>query len=125
MKLHPLARSLVIARPWPFLIDVGVASCGLAIFFSLVSTGKYWMGQPVPVVPISHSISALPVYAFFSIVRIAIAYVLSLTSNPFGASRGGFSSRCTATHVRVRTNTTVTANIVCTVRFSPSGPPAG
>jgi hypothetical protein len=43
-----------------------------------VSTGVYWLGKPVPVVPISHSISALPVYAFFSIVRIMIAYLLSL-----------------------------------------------
>ncbi len=75
---HPLARSLVIARSWPFLIDVGIAACGLAIFFSIVSTGAYWLGKPAPVVPISHSIGALPVYAFYSIVRIGIAYLLSL-----------------------------------------------
>jgi NitT/TauT family transport system permease protein len=76
---HPLARSLVLVRTWPFLIDMAVAGCGLAIFFALVSTGAYWMGKPVPVVPISHSIGALPAYAFYSIVRIAIAYLLSLT----------------------------------------------
>ena len=71
MKLqHPLARTLVTARTWPFFIDLGVAACGLAIFFSIVSTGAYWLGKPVPVVPISHSIGALPVYAFYSIVRI-------------------------------------------------------
>ena len=75
---HPLARSLVIARTWPFVIDLGVAACGLAIFFSLVSTGAYWLSKPVPVVPISHSIGALPLYAFYSIVRMAIAYLLSL-----------------------------------------------
>ncbi len=75
---HPLARSLVTVRTWPFFIDLGVAACGLTIFFSIVSTGVYWLGKPVPVVPISHSISALPVYAFYSIVRIAIAYALSL-----------------------------------------------
>jgi NitT/TauT family transport system permease protein len=75
---HPLARTLVTARTWPFLVDAGVGACALAIFFALVSTGAYWLGRPVPVVPISHSISALPVYAFYSIVRIAIAYVLSL-----------------------------------------------
>jgi NitT/TauT family transport system permease protein len=78
VRLQPLARTLVFARTWPFLIDVGVAACGLAIFFSLISTGHYWLGKPIPVVPISHSISALPAYAFFSIVRIAIAYLLSL-----------------------------------------------
>jgi NitT/TauT family transport system permease protein len=75
---HPLARTLVTARTWPFLVDAGVGACALAIFFALVSTGAYWLGRPVPMVPISHSISALPVYAFYSIVRIAIAYVLSL-----------------------------------------------
>ena len=79
MNLHPLARSLVTARTWPFVIDVGVAACALAVFFAVVSTGTYWLGKPVPVVPISHSIGALPVYAFFSIVRIGIAYMLSLT----------------------------------------------
>jgi NitT/TauT family transport system permease protein len=76
---HPFARSLVTVRTWPFVIDVGIAACGLAIFFAIVHTGQYWMGTPVPVVPISHSMSALPVYAFYSIVRIGIAYLLSLT----------------------------------------------
>ncbi len=79
MKLHPLARTLVTARPWPFLIDMGVAACALAVFFSVVSTGAYWLSRPVPVVPISHSLDALPAYAFYSIVRIGIAYLLSLT----------------------------------------------
>jgi NitT/TauT family transport system permease protein len=74
----PLARTPVTARAWPFLIDMCVAGCALAIFFALVSTGAYWMGKPVPVVPISHSIGALPAYAFYSVVRIAIAYLLSL-----------------------------------------------
>jgi len=79
MKLqHPLARTLVAARTWPFLIDTGVAACALAIFFSLVSTGRYWLGKPVPVVEISHSIGALPLYASYSIVRMGIAYLLSL-----------------------------------------------
>jgi len=75
---HPLARSLVTARTWPFVIDVGVAACGLAIFFSIISTGTYWLSKPVPVVPISHSIAALPAYAFYSLTRMGIAYLLSL-----------------------------------------------
>jgi len=75
---HPLARTLVTVRTWPFLIDLAVAACGLTIFFSIVSTGAYWMGKPIPVVPISNSISALPLYAFYSIVRMAIAYFISL-----------------------------------------------
>ena len=51
----------------------------MALFFAVVSTGVYWMSKPIPVVPISNSIGALPVYAFYSIVRMCIAYMLSLT----------------------------------------------
>jgi len=75
---NTLARSLVAVRTWPFVIDLGLACCALALFAAFVHTGEYWMGKPVPVVPISTSIWALPVYAFNSIFRIAIAYVLSL-----------------------------------------------
>ena len=75
---HPLARSLVTARSWPFLIDLGIGACAVAAFFALISTGIYWLGKPVPVVAISTSIGALPTYAFYSIVRMAIAYCLSL-----------------------------------------------
>jgi len=75
---HPFARSLVTVRTWPFFIDVGIAACLLATFFALVHMGSYWLGTPIPVIPISHSVSALPVYAFYSIVRIGIAYLLSL-----------------------------------------------
>jgi NitT/TauT family transport system permease protein len=75
---HPLGRSLVTVRTWPFFFDLGVAVCGFAIFLGIIHMARYWMGTPVPVVPISHSISALPVYAFYSVVRIGIAYGLSL-----------------------------------------------
>ena len=78
LSQHPLARTLVTVRKWPFFIDAGVALCGLALFFAVLHTAAYWMGTPAPVVPISHSVRALPVYAFYSVVRIAIAYLLSL-----------------------------------------------
>ena len=55
-----------------------MAACALALFFAIVSTGVYWFQKPIPVVPISSSIGALPLYAFYSMVRMAIAYVLSL-----------------------------------------------
>jgi NitT/TauT family transport system permease protein len=73
-----LARSLVTVRTWPFVIDVGVALCAMALFAAVVNLGTYWLGRPVPVIPISHSLGALPAYAFYSIVRIGIAYMLSL-----------------------------------------------
>jgi NitT/TauT family transport system permease protein len=76
---HPFARSLVTARTWPFFIDVGIAACALAVFFGLISTGVYWLGKPIPVIPISNSIKILPLYAFYSVVRMVIAYILSLT----------------------------------------------
>jgi NitT/TauT family transport system permease protein len=76
---HPFARSLVTVRTWPFFIDIGIAACGLAIFFAIVHTAQYWLGAPIPVVPISHSVRALPLYAVYSIVRMSIAYLLSLT----------------------------------------------
>ncbi|HKN23045.1 MAG TPA: ABC transporter permease subunit [Terracidiphilus sp.] len=75
---RPLARTHVIARSTPFIIDLGVAACALAVFFAVVSTGVYWFQKPIPVVPISSSIGALPLYAFYSIVRMTIAYFLSL-----------------------------------------------
>ncbi|HEX4286418.1 MAG TPA: ABC transporter permease subunit [Terracidiphilus sp.] len=79
MKLPSLARTLVTAPTLPFVIDAGVAICALAVFFAFVSTGEYWLGKPMPVVPISHSIGALPAYAFYSVTRIFIAYLLSLS----------------------------------------------
>jgi NitT/TauT family transport system permease protein len=59
-------------------MDLAVAAVVLGGFLALVSTGVYWLGKPVPVVPISNSISALPLYALYSIVRMGIAYLLSL-----------------------------------------------
>lgn len=78
IKQHPLARSLVTVRTWPFFTDLAVLACGLALFFMMARLGAYWLSRPVPAVTISHSISALPLYAFYSIVRIGFAYLLSL-----------------------------------------------
>lgn len=79
MKIqNPLPRSLMAVRPWPFFIDVGVGLCALAVFFAMVHMAGYWMGRPIPMSPISLSNASLPQYAFFSVVRIGIAYVLSL-----------------------------------------------
>jgi NitT/TauT family transport system permease protein len=79
MKIqYGFARSLVTVRKWPVFIDLGVGLCALALFFAVVHTGQYWLGRPVPMVPISLKSSSLPLYAFYSVVRIGIAYVLSL-----------------------------------------------
>ncbi len=79
MKIqHPLARSLVTVTNWPVFIDAGIGACALAAFLAIVHTGMYWFGRPVPVVAISTSFSALPVYAFYSIGRMGIAYGFSI-----------------------------------------------
>ncbi|HXE05759.1 MAG TPA: ABC transporter permease subunit [Bryobacteraceae bacterium] len=75
---HPLARSLVTVSNWPVIIDLGIAACALALFLAIVHTCMYWFQHPIPVIPISTSFSALPVYAFYSVGRMCIAYGLSL-----------------------------------------------
>lgn len=78
MDQHPLAISRVTVRTWPFFIDLALAGFGMAVLLSVVSTGIYWLGKPVPVVHISSTVASLPIYAFYSMVRMAIAYTLSL-----------------------------------------------
>jgi NitT/TauT family transport system permease protein len=78
MPQPTLARPLLSKRTWPFLIDATVALCALAFFFALLRLGTYWMARPMPEIAISHSVRALPLYAFYSIGRMAIAYLLSL-----------------------------------------------
>src|ERR1700759_3610119 len=73
-----LARSLVVQRTWPFVLDMCVAGIGLACFYGVVYIAKYWFGGGQPEIFISKSPRALPLYAFYSIVRIGLAYLLSL-----------------------------------------------
>jgi NitT/TauT family transport system permease protein len=75
---NTLSRSLVLDRSWSIFTDLSVAGAALAGFYALVKIASYWLGKPIPAVDISQSISALPLYAFYSIVRIGAAYVLSL-----------------------------------------------
>ena len=75
---NTFGRSLVAVRSWPFVTDLMIGTCGLAIFLGMIRMGTYWLESPMPEATISHSVSALPVYAFYSIVRIGIAYLFSL-----------------------------------------------
>src|SRR5450631_315752 len=78
-RVPTLSRSLVLERTWPFFLDLSVAACGLALFYAVLRIAQYWMGHPVPAIEISRSAKMLPLYAFYSIVRISVAYLLSLT----------------------------------------------
>jgi NitT/TauT family transport system permease protein len=73
-----LARSQVLQRTWPFVLDMCVAGIGLACFYGVVYIAKYWFGGAQPEIVISQSPRALPLYAFYSVVRIGLAYLLSL-----------------------------------------------
>ena len=80
MKLdNTFARSLVPERTWPFFLDLIVAAFCLAAFYSMIFVARYWFSFPVPEVEISRSPRALPLYAFYSVVRTIAAYLLSLT----------------------------------------------
>src|SRR5437870_11225885 len=78
LRRDTLARSVVVRRTWPVFLDLCVAGILLACFYAIVQIARYWNSSPRTDFAISLSPHALPVYAFFSIVRIGIAYVLSL-----------------------------------------------
>jgi NitT/TauT family transport system permease protein len=60
------------------LPDLVMFAAGLALFYGVVEIGRNWLGPFRPQVEISRSLSALPIYAGYSLLRIAFAYVLSL-----------------------------------------------
>ncbi|WP_047488234.1 ABC transporter permease subunit [Terriglobus sp. TAA 43] len=73
-----LARSQAVRRSWPFLLDLIVASIGLAAFYGVVQIARLWLGHAEPQVTLSLSPRALPLYALYSVVRMFLAYLLSL-----------------------------------------------
>ncbi|HEY4379383.1 MAG TPA: ABC transporter permease subunit [Acidobacteriaceae bacterium] len=73
-----LARAQVLRRTGPVLLDMCVAAIGLAIFYAIVRIGMLWAGPSSEQMVVSMSPRALPMYAFYSIVRIFLAYLFSL-----------------------------------------------
>ena len=73
-----LGRTQALRRTWPVMMDVCVAGIGLACFYGIVRIAHYWAGQAQPAVVISLSPRALPLYAFYSLVRVSLAYLMSL-----------------------------------------------
>jgi NitT/TauT family transport system permease protein len=69
------------ALPWSkrsFLIDIPIFVLGVALLYSVVAMARYWYGPLTPQVEIDLRARALPVYALYSVLRIALAYFLSL-----------------------------------------------
>jgi NitT/TauT family transport system permease protein len=60
------------------LPDLLMFAAGLAIFYGVLVVGRVWLGPFTPEVEISHSPWALPIYAGYSLLRISVAYLLSL-----------------------------------------------
>ncbi|HUA19114.1 MAG TPA: ABC transporter permease subunit [Bryobacteraceae bacterium] len=78
MTIYALSRSLIRDRSWNFLMDAAVFATLLAIGFAIVAVARYWFSAPVTAVEISLAPSAIPRYAFYSLVRMVVAYLLSL-----------------------------------------------
>jgi NitT/TauT family transport system permease protein len=83
-KLQKAPRAAVIpwaVFPWPsrsFFYDIPVFAAGLALLYSVVTLAGIWSRPINAEVEINLSPRALPLYAFYSVLRISIAYLLSL-----------------------------------------------
>jgi NitT/TauT family transport system permease protein len=70
--------SLLPEQTWSVLTDFVIFAAGLSIFYVILILGRTWLGPFNPHVEISRDPSKLPMYAAYSLLRIAVAYVLSL-----------------------------------------------
>lgn len=86
MKIPPILhhqsilRGISVRARWKssFPADAAVFGSLLAIVYALFVSGRIWFAPFTPVAEISASPRALPLYAAYSFVRIAIAYLLAL-----------------------------------------------
>jgi len=69
---------IIPATVSPFLRDLPIFLVGLAIFYGVLSFSRYGVGPFNTQAEIQLHPGALPKYAVFSLIRIAIAYFLSL-----------------------------------------------
>ena len=65
-------------RAASLLINLAVFVAVMAAIYGVYAIGRTWLAPPGPHVEISQSPRMLPLYALYSLVRISIAYVLSL-----------------------------------------------
>ncbi len=70
--------SLLPAQTWSVLTDFFIFAAGLSVFYVILVLARSWFGPFNPHVEISRDPSHLPLYAAYSLLRITIAYVLSL-----------------------------------------------
>ncbi|MGA7459522.1 MAG: ABC transporter permease subunit [Candidatus Korobacteraceae bacterium] len=70
--------SLLPAQTWSVLTDFFIFAAGLSVFYLILVLARTWFGPFNPHVEISRDPSHLPLYAAYSLLRITIAYILSL-----------------------------------------------
>ena len=63
---------------WAFLIDIAVFLVVFAAIFGVYAIGRAWLGPVQPQAQISQNPRVLPLYALYSLVRLSVAYALSL-----------------------------------------------
>jgi NitT/TauT family transport system permease protein len=78
MSIQGLARSIAGERTWPLLLDAAVFLTVMAVACAVLMVGHVWLGPVNTHAEISRSPSALPLYALYSLVRMTVAYVLSM-----------------------------------------------
>ena len=78
MTVPGLSRSLIPDRTWNFFMDAIIFAGLFALVYAIVAVARYWFSAPVAAVEISLSPTAIPRYAFYSLVRMIVAYLLSL-----------------------------------------------
>ncbi|MGA2904007.1 MAG: ABC transporter permease subunit [Candidatus Korobacteraceae bacterium] len=70
--------ALLPAQTWSVLTDFFIFAAGLSVFYAILVLARSWFGPFNPHVEISRDPSHLPLYAAYSLLRIIIAYILSL-----------------------------------------------
>jgi NitT/TauT family transport system permease protein len=78
IRVRTFARSVVRQPTWTVITDILVLFFGLACFYGVVLIARYWSGGAIAAAEINRSPKVLPLYAFYSLTRILIAYLLSL-----------------------------------------------
>ena len=70
--------SLLPAQTWSVLTDFFLFAAGLSVFYAILVLARTWFGPFNPHVVISRDPTKLPLYAAYSLLRITVAYILSL-----------------------------------------------
>jgi NitT/TauT family transport system permease protein len=86
MNEQPQNPASTATIPWPslpwlprsFFVDVPIFLLAIAVLYSVVALARYWSGPLTPQVEIDLRARALPLYTLYSVLRIGIAYLLSL-----------------------------------------------